>query len=203
MNRVRKFVESILYVGLKPDSSIAPINPPPRPSLSAWVERFLAGTAPNDPLYLTNRSFGQHARLILLITVPCLAVVAVLYFALSQYFAPRDRPQQQLTPAQIAAKMLPNLDKNIQVQTNHDVEVTDVTVEHSDPVRLTGTVRNDTDRVYQDVEIVFDLTDVSGSKLGAVSTKIPRLEAHGSAPFSFPVAQSTAAFALVREVDLP
>jgi hypothetical protein len=203
MNPVRKFFESIVFAGLRPAQKGAPekrlrwLGPLREP-----VERFLSGgAAPDDPLYLTNRSWGQRARLGLLIAVPFLLVGVVLFFALGDYLTPQEAPQQQLTPAQIAEKMLPNLDKDLHVQTNHDLEVEDVHVEHGAAVKLSGVVKNNTDHAIENAELVFDLTNDAGSRLGAVSTTIARVDAHSSTNFSFPVPQQDAAFALVREVN--
>src|SRR5581483_8422277 len=60
MNIVRKLWESVVYAGMKPGAA------PQSVRIARWfgplsgpVERFLSAGKPNDPLYLTNRSFGQ------------------------------------------------------------------------------------------------------------------------------------------------
>lgn len=205
MNRLRKLFESIAYAGMKPGGT-------PRKKRLRWLgplagpaARFLdGGAAPSDPFYLTNRTFGQKVRLGVMIGVPCLLVAGAIGLAVTGYF---DTPQQApppstLTPEQAAAKMLPNLDKDLQIDANRDVEVADVHIEHGAIAKVAGTVRNTTDHPIQNAELIFDLTDNAGSRLGAVSTHVPKIDAKGSAPFSLPVEQHDAAFALVREIRL-
>ena len=203
MGRVRKFFESIVFAGLRPGAPAAPEKRMPwlgrvrRP-----LERLLAGgAAPSDPLYLTNRSFGQKAALALLVAVPFLLVGVVLYFALGNYLVPQQAPPQQLTPAQIAEKMLPDLKKDLNIETNRDLDIIDVHVDHGPPVRLAGVVRNNTARPIENARLVFDLTDRAGSRLGAVSTTVAAIGAHATAGFNFSVPQQEAAFAIVREVQ--
>jgi hypothetical protein len=172
-------------------------------SVSASFSRFIDGRAPSDPFYLSNRTFAQKLRPALIIGVPGVLLALGIGLAVTGYFdkpVPLVSSQPNLTPEQVAAKMLPNLDKNLKVEQNHDVEVADVHIEQSGGTKVAGTVRNTTAHVIQDPELVFDLTDAAGSRLGAVSTRIPKIDARSSAPFSFPVPQKNAAFALVREV---
>lgn len=203
MKRLRNFFESIVFAGMKPGSSAAKtdgmrwLGP-----LRGPIERFLSGgAAPTDPLYLTNRTLGQRARLAAVVAVPLVLVLAAIYFATTGYLTPAEAPQQQLTPAQIAQKMLPNLDKNLEIKSNHELDVTDVHVEHGSPLKLAGVLKNNTGRAIRDAQLVFDVTDEAGSRLGAVSTTVERVDAKSSAPFSFSIPQPNAAFALVREVN--
>lgn len=180
MNRLRKFFESIVYAGMTP-----------------------GGAAPSDPFYLTNRSMGQRIRLAAVIAVPCLLVATAIGLAALGYFddsTPKAPPAPTLTPEQVATKMLPNLDRDLKIDTNKEIEVPDVHVEKGAVTKLAGTIRNNTDRVMENVEVVFDLTDASGSRLGAVSAKVAKVPPKGTADFLFPVEQHEAAFALVREI---
>ena len=204
MNRLRKLFESIVYAGMKPGGA-----PPEKRMrwlgpLAEPVTRFLdGGAAPSDPFYLTNRTFGQRVRLAVVIAIPCLLVVGAIGLATMGYF---DSPQAAappaptLTPEQVAAKMLPNIDKDLKIDSNRDIGISDVHVEQGSSTKVAGTATNNTDRAVENVEVVFDLTDATGSRLGAVSTKIARIAPKGSAPFSFAVQQRAAAFALVREI---
>ena len=187
-------------------------NPPENPGASGqkrlrWLGplagplmRFLDAPASADPFYLTNRTFGQKMRLGAAIALPCGLVMAGIVLAVTGVFDRPAPPPPAVTPQQIAEKMLPDLANGVKIQTNHDLEISDVHVEQGGGPRVTGTVRNNTSHVIQNAELVFDLTDASGSRLGAVSTHIVRVEGNSTAPFSFPVEQKTAAFVLVREV---
>ena len=204
MNRFRKLFESIAYAGMKPGGSRPTRRMGWLGPLAGPVRRFLdGGAAPSDPFYLTNRTIGHRLRLAVVVAFPCVLVVGAIGLATMGYFGSAHdaaRPTPALTPEQVAAKMLPNIDKNLQIESNHDIGVSDVHIEQGSATKVAGTATNNTNHVIQDAELVFDLTDVSGSRLGAVSTKIARLPAKGSAAFSFTVPQRTAAFALVRDI---
>jgi hypothetical protein len=206
MNRIRKMFESIAYAGMKPAGA-------PQGKRLAWlgplagpIIRFLDGGArPDDPFYLTNRTLGQKMRAVLVIAAPCLLVAGAIGLAAIGYFdsaAPKLPPAPTLTPEQVATKMLPNLDKDLKIYVNHDVEVMDVHVEKGSIMKVAGSARNTTDRAMLNTELIFDLTNDAGSRLGAVSTKVARIEPKSVAEFSFPVQQREAAFALVREIRM-
>ncbi|HEV2446548.1 MAG TPA: FxLYD domain-containing protein [Candidatus Sulfopaludibacter sp.] len=206
MNRLRKLLESIAYAGLKPDAPAHRERLHWLGPLAGPITRFLdGGAAPSDPLYLTNRTLGQKLRQAMVIAAPCLLVGAAISLAVLGYFDNPNAapPPPTLTPAQVAAKMLPNLDKDLKIEVNRDVEVAEVHIEHGAVTKVAGLARNNTDRVIQDSELIFDLTDAAGSRLGAVSARVPRIEAKSTAPFSFSVNQTKAAYALVREIRQP
>jgi hypothetical protein len=174
------------------------------------VERFVAGSAVNDPLYVSNRTFGQKFRIGLLIGAPVLALGSLIYLALSQAF---DRPivvernaakvaadnKPKEPTGEITAKVLPNIDKDYTSEQSRDVEVLEAAVSHGGDHMLVGRVRNNSDRV-QVAEIVFDVTDEEGSQLGGVSVQVDNIPARGTAPFRVPLQQHGARTALVREV---
>ena len=204
MNRFRKWFESIAYAGM--DAPSAPrgrrlnwLGPLARP-----INQYLDGGArPDDPFYLSNRTLGQRFRLALPIAAPCIIIAAGIAMAAAGYF---DRhhseipPSPALTSEQIAAKVLPNLGKDLTVEVSHDLEVTEVHVEHGSVTTVSGFARNTTDHAIHNAQAVFDLTNSAGSRLGAVSTRIPSIGAKATVPFSFPVEQREAAFVLVREI---
>ena len=203
--RLRKWFESIVYAGM------SPANAQPKKRM-AWlgplagpVARFLdVGAAPSDPFYLTNRTVTQRLRQAVLIAVPCLLVVAAIGLALLGYFnrpTALPPPAPTLTPEQVAADVLPKLDKDIPIEANHDIDVMEVHVVPGRDTKVAGAARNNTDHPIRDTELVFDLTDAAGSRLGAVSTHMALIEPKSTASFSFPVEQHDAAFALVREVN--
>jgi hypothetical protein len=171
--------------------------------LSGPVQRFLAGgVAPTDPLYLTNRTFGQKLRTALVVAVPCLIVMGVIALGVSHYISVREKPQRQLTAAELAEKMLPNLSREVQVKANHDLEVIEARVETGSPCMVWGTVKNNTGHAIDNAEVVFDLTTEAGARLGAVAAKVAHVDAQSTAPFRISIEQDTAAYALVREVVL-
>jgi hypothetical protein len=206
MKRLRAFFESIVFADLKPGAVrqgktqaknwLGPLRDP--------IDRFLSGGASKDPLYLTNRSLGQKVKAWAVVAVPCLVIIGVVALALSkEYFAPPDAPaQKEMTPAEVSRKILPNIPKDIVIDTNRDVEVVEVHVEHAAEVKLTGSVRNNSARHFAAVDVVFNLTDKTGSQLGAVNTHIENLAPKSVKAFQIPIPQPNAAFALVREVGI-
>ena len=204
-NRLRRWFESIAYAGMSPARAaprkrMAWLGP-----LAGPVTRFLnGGAAPSDPFYLTNRTLAQKLRQAVLIAVPCVLVIVAIGLALLGYF---DRPGKALpraatlTPEQVADKVLPNQDSGIRVDANRDIDLMGVHVVRGRDTAVAGIARNNTDRPIHGTELVFDLTDAAGSRLGAVSTRLDRIDPKSTTSFSVPVEQHDAAFALVREVN--
>ena len=199
---LRDFVESIAYAGMKPDVPrsqarrmqwLGPFRKP--------LERFLNAAGPDDPFYLTNRTWGERVTLWALLALPCVVVAGVIALGVWGFIQRKEPPPaKQLTPAQIAARMLPDLNKPIDLNVNTDLEVVEVRV-REDGKMLLGEVRNVTGRPISHAELVVDLTDVRGSRLGAVSAPIGRIAPKGTASFELPIQQRGAAFALVRELS--
>lgn len=169
--------------------------------LRRWIDRVLSGgAAPSDPLYLSNRTLAQKLKLPLLIGVPALIVAGFIFMALSsRYFAREPAPPPKaLSAAEIAAKMLPDLN-NLHVSATRDVEIVDLRVD-SGARRLAGTVRNNTAHSIQTTNVVFELADADGSRVGAASTQIADLAPNSSLKFTVPIEASNAAAVIVREV---
>jgi hypothetical protein len=204
MKMLRHLWESIIYVGMKPGSAASPSRIPRLfGPLRGPVERFLAGgVAPTDPLYLTNRTFGQKLRTAVVVSIPCLIVVGLVALGVRSYFSVSEKPVRDLTAAELKEKILPNLAQNIHIATNHDLEVTEARVERGQPTMVLGAVKNNTDHAIENARVVFDLTSNTGARLGAVAADIARVDAKSTAPFRIAVEQDTAAYALVREVVL-
>jgi hypothetical protein len=203
LKRLRRFVDSIVFAGLKPD---APREQAKRTRwfgpLRGLVDRILLRPAPPDPLYLSNRTFDQKVKLGLAIAVPCLIVVGGVALGLSHFFqANGPGPAPEPSAAELAAKLLPNVDKTINIEVNKDVQVLEAHVESEGGMKVAGTVENNTDRLIRTTEIILNLTDKTGSDLGAVSAQVDNLAPRATVKFQAPIEQKDAAFALVREVQ--
>jgi hypothetical protein len=203
LKRLRRFIDSIVFAGLKPD---APREQAKRVlwlgPLRGLLERVLLRPAPSDPLYLSNRTFDQKVKLGLAIAVPCLIVVGVTAVGLSHIFqANGPGPAPEPSAAELAAKLLPNMDKTINIEVNKDVQVLEAHVESEGGAKVAGTVKNNTDRLIHRTEIILNLTDKMGSHLGAVSAQVDNLAPNATVKFQIPIDQTDAAFALVREVQ--
>jgi len=202
MGKLRRLFESLVYAGLKPQGpGVVPARP-----MSAWrerLERLINGPAPTDPLYLSNRTIWQRARVVVVVVAPVVLLVAVLALALSGAFKGKDAPKPaELTVAEKAARILPGFNQPIQVATNHDLDVQEVHLEHGSPRQVAGLVKNNTDHVIASAEMVFDLTDDRGSRLGAVSTRLEKLPPHSTTPFRFTVDQGNAELVIVRDYQV-
>jgi hypothetical protein len=203
MKRLRAVFESIVFANLKPGTRPGPtqgtkwLGP-----LRGPIDRFLSGGASHDPLYLTNRSLGRKIAAWSVVAVPCLLLIGVVALALSRnYFDPPDTPApKEMTPEEVSRKILPNIAKDIRIDTNRDVEVVEVHVEHGSQPKVVGSVRNNSATNIAVVDVVFNLTDTSGSQVGAVNAHIEQLAPKAVKTFQFPIRQQKAAFALVREV---
>ncbi len=199
---VRDIIESIVFAGMKPGT---PASQPQRKgrfgALRARIDRWLAGgAAPSDPLYLSRRTVGQRLRRVAVVAAPCLVVAGLISLGLTRYFVKKTpMPKLDMSPAEIAAKMLPNMD-SVKLNTNRDVDVVEVHVDHSKGTALMGTVMNNTTHPIEMTEIVFDLTDSTGSQLGGVSQRMENLAPQVRQNFRLPIEQTSANFVLVREV---
>ncbi|MCU1235954.1 MAG: hypothetical protein JWP63_3921 [Candidatus Solibacter sp.] len=203
MKRVREFLESIVFAGLKPSGQktdaaqmkwLGPLRGP--------VERLLSGgPAPTDPLYLTNRPLSHKLRSWALVAVPCLLLVIGIGYTLSSLMDPPEaKPQKEMTAKEVASKLLPNVDPNLKLASNPDIQVVEIAVHHDAGSRLVGAIRNTATHDVAAVELVVDLTDVTGSQVGGVSGTILKVPANSDKSFSIPIKQKDAAFALVREI---
>ncbi len=170
--------------------------------LSGPIERLLAGgPAPSDPLYLTNRTLSQKVKLGLLIGVPCLVLAVVVVGMLTNSFDfAEPAPAHEATAAEVAAKLLPKMDPNMRIQTDKEVEVVEVRVEHGTQTSLVGSLKNTTNHDINVAEAIFDLTDNGGSQLGGVSATVENLKPGATGSFRVPIQQAAANFALVREI---
>jgi hypothetical protein len=163
------------------------------------VGRWLSGGGRQDPLYLSNRSFGQKLVGWVKVGVPLLVVVVAVVIAFRMHRRV-DKPAELLSPAEVAAKTLPDLNKPIHVDSDTDIEVLEVYVDHAAGDRLVGRVRNTTTHEIQAAKVDFTLTGADGSQVGAISVKLNKLAAGETVPFAQPISGKTAVFALVREV---
>ena len=203
LKRFRRFIDSVVFAGLKPDAPreqakrLRRLGP-----LRGLLERVLLRPAPSDPLYLSNRTFDQKVKVALMIAVPCLIVVGVTALGLSHFFqAKGPGPAAEISGAELAKKLLPNMDTTVKVEVNKDVQVLDAHVEREGGMKVVGTVKNNTDRLIRTTQIVLNLTDRTGSQLGAVSARVDNLAPNATGSFQIPIEQTDAAFALVREIQ--
>jgi hypothetical protein len=210
VKRIKRFFESVAYLGLRPSGGTPLAQAATKKTgwlAPIWerIENFLNSGASSDPLYLSNRTFMQKARIWLILGIPSVALLGGLGLVLSGYFvhdAPVTAPPVGLSDAELARRMLPDLNRDLHVNNQHDLDVQDVHVIRAGSVKLAGLALNNTDHVIGKADIVFELTDKNGSRQGAVSTQLLNLAARSAVPFQFAIEQQTASFALVRDIHI-
>src|SRR5215472_15135902 len=204
MGWLRQKLESIVFAGLKPSGGVQNSQELPAPEswfgrLRARIDRFIAGDAVSDPLYLTNRTWGQKLRMWTLVAVPLLLLSGGVALTLSRYLGPpKVRPAAQPTAAEYL-RALPDF-KDLKMEPNRLLDVVEARVERGSGARMLGQVKNLTDREIPRAEIGCDLTDQNGTQLGSINVVVENVPASGAKRFELNLKQTTAAFVLVREV---
>ena len=189
-NRFRNIVESIIYAGMKPGARSAEGAPAANPGLLA---RLLAGPAPSDPLYLTNQTFGQKSRRILLMVSPVILVLAGVFVAVAIFGPKSDKAPREVTAAEIRAKVLPDFNKEIKLDSNKDIAVTEVHFEHAAGSGvMVGNLKNNTNHRIVQAVIEFELADPSHSGLGGVIVTETDLAPGAIRTFRKPIEQTSA-----------
>lgn len=196
--RIRSFVESIVFAGMKPSGPVAPGTPQGKPG---FLERFLSSPASSDPFYLTNQTFGQKLRRFSLTAAPMLLVLGLLAGGL-MFFRPKVSGEaKEMTTAERAAKILPGFEKKeFKLDTNKDIEVMEMSCNSPVMGQLTGTVRNNSGGLLAEVVVVLDLLDADGSQLGGITITEKNLAPGTSRNFQKAIDQTTAVQAVVRNV---
>jgi len=164
------------------------------------LDQIIAGRQSSDPFEVSNRSVGQKIALAFLIALPFLLVLAVIVLVMPG--KPPTIEHDVLTPAEIAQRMLPGIDKT-KVETNRDVEVLDAHLELKGAPLAVGTARNNTDKTITGAEVTLTVVDGDGSILGAVAHRFDKLAPHSTSTFRAPIPFKTAYMVLVREVKMP
>src|SRR5215472_2777094 len=160
--RIKQSLENLAYAGLKPQGG-RPAQAETRPNdsvIGAWFESKLTKAGPSDPLYLSNRTLGQKLKAWAIVGIPVtlvLAGIGLVLFGVFDKTAPIAPPPSGLTNAQMAEKMLPDLNKDLHIETQHDLEVEDMHVVVGAPSHLVGIAKNTTDHPIPRAELVFDL----------------------------------------------
>jgi len=199
LKRFQKFLESLVFAGLRPGASSAP-------QPAGKVSRLFGGmyrsvVAPGiSALYVGNLTFAQRARRLLLLVVPLLAVAGVVVLGIFYFAAKRESDVPLLTNAEVAEKILPNFDSNITVEANKSLEVSEVTFEHGASSVMRGSLQNKSGRAIAEAVVVLDLTNDEGSQLGGVTITERNLAPDEVRRFEQSINQHTATHSVVRSV---
>jgi hypothetical protein len=205
MANLKKFIESVLFAGLKParrgQAPAAPASQGPLRRLWARIDRWASGVAPDDPLYLSNRTWQQKLRVGLIVGIPGLLVVGGLALVFGKVLLPPPPPpQKELTTAEIVAKVLPNIEKTANIERYEDAEIVEIGVDRAVmPPKLRGKLKNNTSHKLS-VEFAVDLSESDGTRVGAESERISNIPAHESVLFDFSIKPTTATVPIVRSI---
>lgn len=207
MKRLREMIESVVFAGLKPSGGRpqSPTPPPPdtrwnrlRERIDLWIS---GGAAPSDPLYLTNRTTAQKLRAWSVVAVPLLILAGGIILTLTIMGSRSEIKQaRELSPAEVAAKLLPNLDQ-IKIDSNHDVDVVEVRLQKGADTRMVGAVKNKTGHAIASADVVCELTDAAGTQLGTLTGHVEDIPPGGTKDFSVPVSRPDAVFVLIRAIS--
>jgi hypothetical protein len=197
-NRFTAFVESIIYTGMKPAARSEQGAPAAKPG---WFARLLNGPEQSDPLYLTNQTFGQKARRVLFMISPMIVVIAAGLVAITMFAPKTTKAPKAPTSAEVRAKVLPDFNQEFKLDSNRDLEVTEVHFEHAGGNLMVGNIHNKSNHEIIQAVIVFDLADPSNSDLGGVTVTELNLAPGATRTFKKPIEQTNAMYALVREVE--
>ncbi|HUP04069.1 MAG TPA: hypothetical protein VMU19_08770 [Bryobacteraceae bacterium] len=200
-NRIRSFLESLIFAGLKPSGG-APDGPGP-PKQSGWLRRkldaYLSAGHSNDPLYLSNRTLSQKLRPWFLIGTPILLLLVGLALVLANVFKPKAAPPpKEPTAAEKIAHLLPDVDK-LPIAKVEGVEVGELRVLHESTPKITGVVTNNTNSAIS-LDIDLDIANNYGSRVASVTEHVSDAQPHGTTDFEFASPTADAKYALVRKI---
>jgi hypothetical protein len=200
-NRIRRFIESVVFAGLKPSGGVPAETQPPRRlgPLRDKIELFLSGGRSSDPFYLSNRTWKQKLRLPLLVAAPTLLLFCALALIFTNVYSPKAAPPKEVSPREVMKKLLPDLEHTVHLDTQQDAEVGELRVLHDGTPRVSGFLNNKTDRVIS-VELDLEFVDVNGSRVGSITERVDNAQPNASTPFEFPTGNSAVAGGLVRKI---
>ena len=164
------------------------------------VERFLSGGSPTDPLYLSNRPWRKRAFVASAVAVPFVAVAAVLFLSKLGYLTPQTKAAAVLSPAELAQKMLPDLDK-LRIKNKSVIDVVEVRFDHGADAAIFGTLKNNSNHTIHSGDAIFDLADEGGSQMGRFTVELTNMAPQGAMTFRLPMKERNAAYAFLREVN--
>jgi hypothetical protein len=169
--------------------------------LRARYEVFLSGRAPDDPFYLTNRTWRQKLRTAALIATPVVLLAGLVTVGATDLF--RSHKADSLDHLASEAPAPADTKKHLPdpVLASSDLEVVNIRIARdARPPSVTGVVRNNTSQRVESAEVSYYLSDAAGSLLGTDSTDVANLAPHGSVSFRMPLKVAKAEYVLVRDV---
>jgi hypothetical protein len=167
----------------------------------ARVELLISGRAPDDPLYLTNRTWQQKVKLASLIAAPVLLLIALVTVGATDLFRFHKVDPYERPPAEAPVRALPQKRLPDPVLTPAGLEVVNIRIaREAKALVVTGVVRNNTNEKVDSAEVSYYLADTEGSLVGTDTTDVSNVQPHGSVAFRMPLKVAKAEYVIVRDV---
>lgn len=171
--------------------------------LRARIEILISGRAPDDPLYLSNRTWQQKLKIASLIGAPVLMLVALVTIGATDVFRFHKVNPYEHSPTEALAPAVPQKRMPDPVLAPADLEVVNIRIaKDAHPPVVTGVVRNNTNQKVDSAEVSYYLADTDGSLVGTDATEVANVEPHGSVAFRTTLKVAKAEFVIVRDVHL-
>jgi len=175
--------------------------------LRARIEILISGQAPSDPLYLTNRTWGQKLKVATLVAAPVLLLIALVTVGATNRLRfdkvdPYEHPPMEASPqAEAPPPAAPQRTLPDAISASTDLDVVNLRIARdAHPPAVTGVVRNKTNRKVASAEVSYYLADTAGSLVGTDKTEVANVEPHGSVAFRMPLKIAKAEYVFVRDV---
>ena len=162
--------------------------------------RLIDGPTQSDPLYLTNRTIGQRARVWAMVAVPVLVIGGLVVYVLNEKFVRKTAPPVEISNAEIAKRSLPGLNQPIKVAVNPDLEVVAAEAQRGSAPSIFGVLKNKSGQKYPYVKLEFELADTRNTTVGAAATVLENVAPHSETKFRFAIPQKDVGLVLVREI---
>ncbi len=156
-----------------------------------------AGLSKNsDPLYLSNRRWSSRLKPLLILGIPCLALLVGVEIAGSRT-EKVEHPAGPKLLVQTKAADFPNPKFD-----TARLEVLEVAIRRTHGMEVVGTVRNRSQQVIKSGRLALELQDVSGQFEGTMEAKLHQIEPGAVARFELPVAQNDSRKVLVTGITV-
>jgi len=169
--------------------------------LRARIEIFISGPPPDDPLYLTNRTWQQKLKIASLVAAPVVLLMAMVTIGATDLFRLHKVDPYEHPPTEAPAPVVPQKRLPDPVLAPAELEVVNIRIARdSHATVVTGIVRNNGNQKVDSAEVSYYLADTEGSLVGTDTTDVANVEPHGSVAFRMPLKIAKAEYVIVRDV---
>jgi|SRR5450755_1572227 hypothetical protein len=169
--------------------------------LRARVEIFISGPPPDDPLYLSNRSWQQKLKVGTLLAAPVLLLGALVAIGATDLFRFHKTDPYEHTSVEAQGPAVPQKRLPEPVLASSDLEVVNIRIaREARQAVVTGVVRNNTNRKVESAVVSYYLADTNGGLVGTDTTGVSNVGPHSSVVFRMPLKIAKAQYVMIREV---